>query len=287
MDKILNYINKLINYLDYEVHIGENISFSMRALIIVIFVFILTKFFLKLFRKILFRSLEEDAKYKFKSVFSFFNYFIYIIVTLITFDTIGVDITAIFAASAALLVGVGLALRTYIEDIISGIFIIADKSVHVGDVIQVEGKVGKVQNINLRTTRAVTIENKVLIIPNHKFLKSILFSWTENGAITKDYVEVGVSYGTSIELVQNLLLKIAEDHPKIIKNPKPSVLFCDFGDNALELKLLFSLNDSFNVEKVKSDIRYSVYKIFNKNNIEIPFPQRELWIKKSNLENEK
>ena len=109
------------------------------------------------------------------------------VVILITFDNIGIDVTAIFAASAALLVGVGLALQTFIQDIISGIFIIADQAVHVGDIIEVEGQVGKVENITLRTTRTVTIDNKVLIIPNHKFLTSILYNWTENGMLTWYY----------------------------------------------------------------------------------------------------
>jgi small-conductance mechanosensitive channel len=122
----------------------------------VIIVFIFTSFLLKLFKRIIYRTLSNDAKVKFKSIFSFINYFIYIIVVLITFQNIGIDVTAIFAASAALLVGVGLALQTFIQDIISGIFILVDQSVHVGDIIEVEGQVGKVENIKLRTTRAVT-----------------------------------------------------------------------------------------------------------------------------------
>ena len=93
----------------------------------------------------------------------------------------GVDVTAIFAASAALLVGVGLALQTFFQDIISGIFILMDQSVHVGDIVEIDGKVGRVSEIKLRTTRAVTIDNKVLVIPNHKYLTSTLYNWTENG----------------------------------------------------------------------------------------------------------
>ena len=123
--------------------------------------------------------MASDTKMKFKSLFSFFNYFVYIVVTLILLQNFGVNLTAVFAASAALLVGVGLALQTFIQDIISGVFILIDKSVLVGDIIEVDGQIGQVENIKLRTTRAVTRENKVLIIPNHKFLTSILFNWTK------------------------------------------------------------------------------------------------------------
>ena len=173
-------MQKLLDFFNYQIKLGSSISFSVKSTLIILIVFIFTRYFLKLIRRIVFRTLNKQAQYTFKSIFSFFNYFVYIIVILITFENIGVNVTAIFAASAALLVGVGLALQTFIQDIISGVFIIADQTVHVGDIIQLDGQVGKIENITLRTTRAVTIDNKVLIIPNHKFLTSILYNWTEN-----------------------------------------------------------------------------------------------------------
>ncbi len=179
-------MNKIIDFFNYTFHLGTEISFTLKSLIIIILVFLFTKYFLRFFRRLIINRLDKDVQFKFKSIFAFFNYFIYLIVILITFDTIGVNVTAIFAASAALLVGVGLALQTFIEDIISGIFIIADKAVHVGDIISIEGQIGRVENITLRTTRAVTIDNKVLIIPNHKFMTSILYNWTENGTLTRE-----------------------------------------------------------------------------------------------------
>ena len=140
----MNFINKILDFFNSKFTIGESISFTPKSILIVIIVFIFTSFLLKLFKIIIYRTLSNDAKVKFKSIFSFINYFIYIIVVLITFQNIGIDVTAIFAASAALLVGVGLALQTFIQDIISGIFILVDQSVHVGDIIEVEGQVGKV-----------------------------------------------------------------------------------------------------------------------------------------------
>jgi small-conductance mechanosensitive channel len=244
--------------------------------LIVTFVFIITSLLLKLLKKIIYRTLSNDAKIKFRSIFSFINYFIYIVVILFTFQNIGINVTAIFAASAALLVGVGLALQTFIQDIISGIFILVDQSVHVGDIIEVEGQVGKVENIKLRTTRAVTRENKVLIIPNHKFLISTLFNWTENGVITKESVAVGVSYQTDIDQVTQILLDLAGQNKKILENPKPFVIFEDFGDNALNFQLFFALKSSFESNIIKSELRYSIFRAFKKEKIEIPFPQRTI-----------
>jgi len=96
-------------------------------------------------------------------------------------ESSGIKLSVLLAGSAALLVGIGLGLQTLFQDIMSGIFILVDKSLHVNDIIEIENKVGKVEEIRLRTTRAVTIDNKVLIIPNHKFLTNSLFNWTQNG----------------------------------------------------------------------------------------------------------
>lgn len=271
----MKLINKFIDLLNYNFTIGSA-TFTPKTILIVILVFLLTSFMLKILRKIIFRTLAKDTRIKFKSIFSFINYFIYIVVILIILQNIGVDVTAIFAASAALLVGVGLALQTFIQDIISGIFILIDKSVLVGDIIQVDGQIGQVENIKLRTTRAVTRENKVLIIPNHKFLTSILFNWTENGIITKEIVEIGVAYKSDPKQIKSLLLEIAKSHEKVLSNPAPSVLFDDFGESALIFQLYVSVDSSFSANLVKSDLRFTIFEVFEKEGIEIPFPQRSL-----------
>ncbi|MEK9739635.1 MAG: mechanosensitive ion channel domain-containing protein [Flavobacteriaceae bacterium] len=269
-------IRKVSDFLNYTFTIGENISFTLKSILIVIFVFVITSIFLKLFKRLIYRTLTNDAKVKFKSIFSFFNYFIYTIVILLTLQNNGVNLSSIFAPAAALLVGVGLALQTFIQDIISGIFILVDQSVHVGDIIEVDGQVGRVENIKLRTTRAVTRENKVLIIPNHKFLTSILFNWTENGVITKEFVQVGVSYKSDPEKVKRILIDVAKAHEIILKDPEPFVLFEDFADSALLFQLYFGINSSFASNVVKSDLRFAIFEALKKEGIEIPFPQRTL-----------
>ena len=266
--------NPFKSFLNKEISLGQSVILNPKSILIILLAFLITWIFLKTVKKIVYRALSEDAKIKFESIFSFFNYFIYLVVTLTTINTIGIDLTGFLAASAALLVGVGLALQTFIQDIISGVFIIADQTVHVGDIIQIDGQIGKVENIKLRTTRAVTRDNKVLIIPNHMFLTKILYNWTENGSLIRESVSVGVSYNTDIEMLKDKLIEIALKHPLIHKDNKPFVLFDDFGENSLNFTLVFSMSNSFNLHKVKSDLRFSMNKLFKENNIEIPFPQR-------------
>lgn len=267
-------MKSLLDLLKYEFHLGKSVVLTPKAVLLAIVFYFFTWLLLKLIRRIVSKALDEEARVKFKGIFTFFNYFIYTIVTLVAFDTVGLNLTTIFAASAALLVGVGLALQTFIQDIISGVFILADQSVHVGDIIQVDGQIGKVERIQLRTTRAVTRDNRVLIIPNHKFMASILYNWTENGTLTRESVVVGVAYTSNINRVKEILIETATEHPLILKKPAPLVLFNDFGESALEFELLFSINRSFESNIVKSDVRFAIEKAFRENTIIIPFPQR-------------
>ena len=273
-------MKKFIDFINKEFFITDNIKFSIVTILLVSLIFITTYLLLKFTKKIATKKLDEERKLKFKSVFTFLNYFVYIIVALITFQNFGINLTGIFAASAALLVGIGLALQTFFQDIISGILILADQTVHVGDIIEIDGKVGRVENIKIRTTRAVTFDNKVLIIPNHKYLTSTLFNWTENGTVLRGCVSVGVSYDSDVENIKDILLEIANSHPHLIKNPPPKVIFKNFGDSALEFDLIFTYNNGFRVNLIESDIRFLVHKKFKENNIEIPFPQRVVHLEK-------
>jgi small-conductance mechanosensitive channel len=237
-----------------------------------------TAFVLKMLRKYITRKIPANDKVKFVGVFSYIRWVVFTTIFLIALDASGVNVTAIFTASAVLLIGVGLALQTLFQDIISGIFILVDQSVHVGDIIELEGKVGRVLDIRLRTTRAVTIDNKVLVIPNHLYLTNILFNWTENGTETRESVSVGVSYGSDVLLVKTILLEVAKNHSMILKTPPPKVLFTDFADSSLNFKLIFTLNDSFKARFVQSDLRFSIDSKFREHKVTIPFPQRDVHV---------
>ncbi|MDJ0647017.1 MAG: mechanosensitive ion channel [Flavobacteriaceae bacterium] len=271
-------MEQLQDFLNYDIPFGGKVHITVKAILVVILALVVASFLLNFVRKLLTRKLPREDAAKFVSVFGFAKWFIYVVILLMTFHNMGINVTAIFAASAALLVGVGLALQTLFQDIISGIFILIDQSVHVGDIIEIDGKVGRVEDIKLRTTRAVTIDNKVLVIPNHLYLTNTLYNWTENGTATRESVEVGVAYGSDTELVRKLLLDIASSHPKVLKHPEPLVLFTDFADSSLNFKLIFTLNDSFQGAIPKSDIRFTIDQKFKEHNISIPFPQRDVHI---------
>lgn len=269
-------VEETTSILDFKFIFSEEISITVRGLLFVVVALVVTSFVLKLFRKFITRNMPNNDKLKFVTVFGYIRWIVFLIIFLIAMHTSGVNVTAVFAASAALLIGVGLALQTLFQDIFSGIIILVDQSVHVGDIIELEGKVGRVLDIRLRTTRAVTIDNKVLIIPNHLYLTNILFNWTENGTETRESVDVGVAYGSDVELVKKILLEVATAQPTVLENPAPVVLFTDFADSSLNFKVAFTLNNSFEVRFTQSNIRFEIDKAFRENNITIPFPQRDV-----------
>tara|TARA_R110001592_G_scaffold114996_1_gene315180 strand:+ start:67 stop:711 length:645 start_codon:yes stop_codon:yes gene_type:complete len=188
----------------------------------------------------------------------------------------GIDITILITASAALFVGLGLALQEIFQDIIGGIFIIVDKSLRVGDIVEIDSKVGKVFEIKLRTTRAITRDDKVIIIPNHKFISDIVYNYTQNHKTTRESIKLGVAYGSDVQLVTKILLDIIKTQKNVLKSPKPFVLFEDFGDSALLFSLNFYITDSFSDPRIKSELRYKIDAEFRNNKVTIPFPQRDV-----------
>jgi small-conductance mechanosensitive channel len=267
--------------LNLGIHIGEgenSINITLGLLLLVTLAFIATSFLLKWLRHLLTRRMEGEDKLKFISVFKFIKYVVYVVVILLTMSAAGINITLLITASAALFVGLGLALQDLFQDIIAGIFIILDKSMNVGDIVEVDGKVGKVFDIKLRTTRALTRDDKVIIIPNHKFISDVIFNFTQNHKTTREGVTVGVAYGSDVSLVTKLLLQSVEQQKGILKNPKPHVQFDDFGDSALIFTVNFFITDPFAAPKIKSNIRYSIDAEFRKHNVTIPFPQRDIHI---------
>lgn len=275
-DDIWGTIKKFLD-LGYQFGDGEkSIHITVGLLLLLTLAFLLTSTVLQAIRRFFTRKMEAEDKLKFISIFKFIKYLVYVVVILFTMSAAGINITILITASAALFVGLGLALQDIFQDIIGGVFIIVDKSLRVGDIIEIDNRVGKVFEIKLRTTRAITRDDKVIIIPNHKFISDIVYNYTQNHKTTRELVRIGVAYGSDIELVTKLLLEVVGTQRSILKSPKPFVIFEDFGDSALIFTVNFYLTDSFTDPKIKSEVRYKIDAAFRKNNISIPFPQRDI-----------
>ena len=269
--------------LQYKILEFENLQISVGHLILIIIIFFIVYGFLQLIKRVLKRAvakgkLEAGSLY---SVYQIAKYFLWVLYIIIALQTVGFNLTVLLAGSAALLVGVGLGIQQLFNDYASGIIMLFERNVKLGDIMELEDKtVGKVIFIGLRTSKIETRDNIVLIIPNHKFINDKIINWSHIEADTRFDLKIGVAYGSDVELVKNILLDCASKHSEINKNPKPMVLFKDFGDSSLDFSLMFWTKKTWKIEPIRSDLRFAIDKTFREKNVEIPFPQTDVHIKK-------
>ncbi|MGB0916156.1 MAG: mechanosensitive ion channel family protein [Flavobacteriales bacterium] len=275
MDRLKDFLQ------DELITIGDH-HITVFQIVVVVMVIILTGALTKVVKKVMvdrgnFSELERGRRF---SVFKLFQYVLWILVFLLTLEGLGFQITLLLAGSAALLVGIGLGLQEVFKDFVSGIILLFDGTIRVSDVIEVEGVVGRVQEIRLRASELETREGIVLIIPNSRFITGNVINWTHNRKLTRFTVVVGVAYGSDIEKVRDVLIQCATENDEVVKTPEPFVFFSDFAESQLTFTLQFYSRSIFKIEFVKSDIRFAIDKAFRENGITIPFPQRDVHIHK-------
>lgn len=268
----------VIDFLTFKLINTDKITFTVYQLILLVIALFFTGIVLKFLRKVMTRKLPLEDKNKFISIFQFAKYVIYVLVVVFTLQSSGVNMNVFLTASAALFVGVGFALQTFFQDIISGILMILDQSLHVGDIIEVDGKVGEVREIKLRTTRMVTRNDRVMVIPNHIFMTDPLFNWTQNTTTNREQVSVGVAYGSDVELVKSILEECVKGVEGVVATETITVLFEEFGDSSLNFSVYFYVANGMKSPKIQSDIRFKIDAAFRRNKISIPFPQRDIHI---------
>ena len=207
------------------------------------------------------------------------NYFIYVIAIFVTVDNIGIDLTVLWGGMAALAVGIGLGMQDIFKDFIAGIILLSERSVEVNDVVNVNGKIGKIKKIGLRTSHMRGRDDTMLILPNASLVSNNVMNWTHLDNKVRFSVKVGVAYGSDTNIIKNILLDIAAKNGAVLTYPSPFVRFTDFGDSSLDFELFFWSEELMGIENVLSDLRYSINTAFLENNITIPFPQRDIWFK--------
>jgi small-conductance mechanosensitive channel len=206
-------------------------------------------------------------------------YIMYIVAIILSMQALGLSISVILAGSAALLVGVGLGLQQTFNDLVSGIILLVEGTVEVGDVVVLNNVVGTVTKIGIRTSMVETRDGISILVPNHQLVVEEVTNWSHNNKSTRFHVSVGVSYSSDVRKVEKLILQAAAEHPLVLKTPPPRVQFRNFGDYSLDFMLLFHSNEFLSIEFVKSDLRFRIVEIFREQGVEIPFPQRDVWLR--------
>jgi small-conductance mechanosensitive channel len=207
------------------------------------------------------------------------TYIIWVVGITAAVDALGFNITVLLAGSTALLVGLGLGLQDLFRDMVAGFIILFERAITAGDIVEIEEVIGRVKHVGLRTTSIITRDDIVMIIPNSKLTTEYFINWSQNHRISRFSINVGVAYGSDTQKVEKLLLQSLEDVPEILKKPAPLVAFRDFGESSLDFSLLFFSKNLFRIERTKSTLRYKIDALFREHGVQIPFPQRDLWVK--------
>lgn len=268
---------------EYTLIDTEKLTITVAGILLALLILVFVKFVIWLIKKGFNRTVKSKAidRSKAYTIFQLIKYLLWIIAVFMILDTLGIRLTFLLAGSAALLVGIGLGLQQVFKDIISGFFLLFEGNLKVGDVVELEGEVGIVKNIGFRTTKIENRDNIIMIIPNSTFIGENVINWSHIEQKTRFSVDVGVAYGTDVELVKKVLMECAYEHQEVTDYPKPFVRFLDFGNSSLVFQLYFWTDNAFRVENIKSDLRFAINSIFKKNGITIPFPQRDVHIKKT------
>jgi len=250
-------------------------------LLIVILIILVTKVLLWIIRKAIFRKqmVERMEMSNAYSLFQIIKYIIWIVAILFMLQTLGISITVLLAGSAALLVGIGLGLQQTFNDFVSGIILLVEGTTKVDDVLEIDGEVIKIQEIGIRTSKGLTRDDIVVIIPNSLITTNKVINWSHQSKKTRFWISVGVAYGSDVDLVIRVLEESALEHPEIRDKNHISARLVDFGSSSLDFHLLFFSDNVFRIEKIKAEIRQIINRKFIENGIIIPFPQIDLHVK--------
>lgn len=254
---------------------GVTISFA--DILEAILVFIATLFIFRLIKRLLSDTvlpqtrLDAGVQYSIATVFGYVGI---ITAVLLAATTLGVEFQSLLIIAGALSVGIGFGLQNIANNFISGLILLFERPIKVGDLIEIGDTLGHITHINVRRTEVETFQRAEVMIPNSELVATSVINWTHSDRKARIEINVGVAYGSNTELVRETLLAAAKNVEKIVTWPSPDVLFLDFGDSSLNFQLRCFTSDVSTRITTSSSLRFEIDRLFREAGIEIPFPQR-------------
>jgi small-conductance mechanosensitive channel len=222
-------------------------------------------------------SLNPGQQYAFAQIAA---YLVFLFGLLIGLQWAGLNMSSLVILGGAVGIGVGFGLQNIANNFVSGIILLLERPIQVGDRVEVGDTHGDVVRIAARSTWIRTNDNVVIIIPNSEFINSHVTNWTANDRQVRFPIPLGVSYGSDPEVVRNVLMEVADNHPDVLNVPPPEILFTGFGDSSLNFELrVWTITRVQYPKELASELYFMIFKAFKEHGIAIPFPQRDLHVK--------
>ncbi|WP_221029875.1 mechanosensitive ion channel family protein [Actomonas aquatica] len=197
---------------------------------------------------------------------------------------VGIDLSSLAVLAGAIGVGLGFGLQNIVNNFISGIIILAERPIAIGDRVEVNGVAGQVTRISLRSTVVVTNDNISVIVPNSSFISETVVNWSHGDPKVRINIPVGIAYGSDVEKFRKVMMEVALAQPEVLREPAPNIFFIGFGDSSLDFEVgVWTAEMLRSPKKFRSELNYAIERALRANNIEIPFPQRDLHIRSGTL----
>ncbi|MDX1416171.1 MAG: mechanosensitive ion channel [Candidatus Promineifilaceae bacterium] len=276
--QFLSVIPGSTTFTNSMIHFGT-ISFSLSSLVgalIVLYVFIIVAWIVKqMMVHTLPRRLDAQPGV-IESVATLTRYALVAVGIILSLGFLGLNFTSLAIIAGGLSVGIGIGLQDLVSNFVSGLVLLFEQSLRPGDIIELNGRISRVEKVSLRSTIVRTRTNEELIVPNNSFTADQVKNFTKSERLVRVIVPFGVSYKSDPELVRTIATEVGLTHPLVLPLPPPELLFQGYNESSLDFNLQVSTNEPELTFRIRSDLYYALWKKLAENNIEIPFPQRDL-----------
>ena len=276
-------VEKLLSVWQYNVLVIDSNPVTVGKLVIAVCIVVAGILAVKIFNRSLGDRIFGKLHFRENTLLTIrkiLNYFAYIMIFLFALRLNNIPLTAFAFLGGAIAIGVGFGAQNLINNFISGFIIMAEQPIGIGNLIELDGVIGMVEEIGARCTRVRTGENIHILVPNSAFLEKNITNWTLSDNKIRTKVTLGVVYGSPVRKVEELLKKAAKENDMVLKNPEPFVIFTDFGNDSLVFEIHFWITVKRVIERklIESNVRFRIDDLFREAGIVIAFPQRDVHI---------